>query len=52
MDDEIYSTLNEYTMANMDKWDTAEMKLTNETWFGDSAASTHMCNDDSYSRGD
>ena len=47
MDDEIYSTLNEYTMANMDKWDTAEMKLTNETWFGDSAASTHMCNDDS-----
>ncbi|CAJ1945008.1 unnamed protein product [Cylindrotheca closterium] len=33
-------------MANMDKWKSEEMKLTPQTWFGDSAASTHMCNDD------
>ncbi|CAJ1928883.1 unnamed protein product, partial [Cylindrotheca closterium] len=44
--DEINSTLNGIAMANMDKWKSEEMKLTPQTWFGDSAASTHMCNDD------
>ncbi|CAJ1934878.1 unnamed protein product [Cylindrotheca closterium] len=43
---EINSTLNGIAMANMDKWKSKEMKLTPQTWFGDSAASTHMCNDD------
>ncbi|CAJ1937522.1 unnamed protein product [Cylindrotheca closterium] len=44
--DEINLTRNGIAMANMDKWKSEEMKLTPQTWFGDSAASTHMCNDD------
>ncbi|CAJ1943900.1 unnamed protein product [Cylindrotheca closterium] len=42
---EITLTLNGIAMANMDNWKSEEMKLTPQTWFGDSAASTHMCND-------
>ena len=42
----INARLNEIALTNMDKWEIVEMKLRATTWFGDSAASTHMCNDD------
>ena len=46
--DEINSKLHEIAIANLDKWGSIEMKLRKQTWFGDSAASTHMCNDDNH----
>ena len=47
-DDEINSKLNEIAISNLGKWGSIEMKLTKQTWFGDSAASSHMRNDDNH----
>jgi len=30
----------------VESWNAVQTELTSQTWFGDSAASTHMCNDD------
>ena len=36
----------ELALTGSETWKPKDMKLTVDTWFGDSAASAHMCNDD------